>query len=340
MRFLLPIVLFFIYLGHAQEYRLFCVGFYNVENFFDAVDDPKTFDDDYTPNGRKSWTNASFRQKAVLIASVIDALKNNPSQKPPVLLGLAEIENRTILEALLNTNELVPYGYSIIHFDSPDRRGIDVALLYQSQLFHIDFAKKYRLRLQSESKQYFNTTRDQLVVSGFLEGKPLVVMVNHWPSRRGGAKRSAPLRMAAARLQSRIKDSLERLTPKPQIIVMGDFNDNPDNKSVRLLTQPQKSLVEEYNEPLFNAMTTLYTKGVGSLAYNDRWHLFDQILLSESFKSRDHLFYLTTKIFNPLYLQTPEGRYKGYPYRTTQKGQLLNGYSDHFPVYVVLGLEL
>ena len=270
----------------------------------------------------------------------IAALKNNPSQKPPVLLGLAEIENREVLELLLQTKPLRSLGYAIAHFDSPDARGIDVALLYQPQHFQLDFAKKYRLRLQSEHKQRFRTTRDQLVVSGFLEGAPLTVLVNHWPSRRGGAKRSNPLRMAAARLQAKLIDSLQRLDANPQIISMGDFNDNPNNASIAYLTKPQKLNKHSEREPLFNATEKLFNKGVGSLAHNDQWFLFDQILLSNSFKSREKLFHLGTKVFNPPFLRTPEGRYKGYPYRTHQKGELLLGYSDHFPVYVVLGLQV
>jgi endonuclease/exonuclease/phosphatase family metal-dependent hydrolase len=255
-------------------------------------------------------------------------------------LGLAEVENREVLELLLQTKPLRSLGYAIAHFDSPDARGIDVALLYQPQHFQLDFAKKYRLRLQSEHKQRFRTTRDQLVVSGFLEGVPLTVLVNHWPSRRGGAKRSNPLRMAAARLQAKLIDSLQRLDANPQIISMGDFNDNPNNASIAYLTKPQKLNKHSEREPLFNATEKLFNKGVGSLAHNDQWFLFDQILLSNSFQSREKLFHLGTKVFNPPFLRTPEGRYKGYPYRTHQKGELLLGYSDHFPVYVVLGLQV
>lgn len=333
-------ILFFCcsFVSAAQDYRLFSVGFYNVENFFDAVDDPHTFDEDYTPTGRKQWTTQLVEQKAAQMATVISALKENPSQKPPVLLGLAEIENRHVLELLVKQEKLKPYDYALVHFDSPDSRGIDVALLYQPTVFQLAFAKTYRLRLQSESKQNFRTTRDQLVVSGYLEGMPLALLVSHWPSRRGGQKRSAPFRMAAARLQKRIIDSLQRLDPPPQIMAMGDFNDNPDDESLLFLTQFQKQS-KSTTKPFFNAMDKLYKKGIGSLAHNDQWFLFDQILLSQSFQTRERLFYVGSKIFNPPFLQTPEGRYKGYPYRTAQKGQRLLGYSDHFPVYVLVGIQ-
>ena len=341
MKFLLSLLIFFSLQSiFSQEVHLYCIAFYNVENLFDINDNPNTFDDDYTPKGRNQWTLATFNQKIDQLASVISGIGIEETHNAPLLLGLAEIENRHVLEALVAHPKLRPYGYGIVHFDSPDFRGIDVALLYQKERFNLSEAKTYRLELIDSKTQFKKTTRDQLVVSGYLNEDLLHVLVNHWPSRRGGERRSQSSRMAAAYLQRRIIDSLQGLDTDAKIISMGDYNDDPTNKSLQLLVkQDPKSYLKNF-KPLFNPMERLYKMGLGSLAHNDRWHLFDQLLISKVLLDSEELSLIATKLFNPPFLRTPDGNYQGYPFRVRRKGMLLDGFSDHFPVYSIFAKPL
>ena len=175
-----------------------------------------------------------------------------------------------------------------------------------------------------------------LVVSGYLGEEELYFIVNHWPSRRGGAKRSAPSRMKAARLHQKISDSLFRLQNEVRVISMGDYNDNPTNKSMYYLTKQHQFHKLKFD----NQMTPLFKKGIGSLAYNDQWFLFDQILTSPDWGKDSTLSIVGVNVYSPSFLRNPEGKYKGYPYRVQIKGDQLKGYSDHFPVYLLLAKKL
>ena len=321
----------------GQEVQLVGVGFYNLENLFDTTDDPNTFDDDYTPAGARHWNEALLSQKIENLSTVISKIGQAENLPGLDLLGICETENAALLRRLLASEKMRPFNYGFIHFDSPDHRGIDVALLYKHESFLPVHSTHYPLQLKSE-KQFSITTRDQLVVTGYLWGEEVSVLINHWPSRRGGKKRSAPLRKAAARLQQQIMDSLFNLNPKAKILMLGDFNDNPSDASLLSLTKENDYY--PHFQPLYNPMQALAQKGLGSLAYRDQWFLFDQILLSPAWLKDPNFFYLQTKIFNPPWLRTPQGRYKGYPYRTNRSRDFLKGYSDHFPVYILLGLNL
>ena len=319
----------------AQAVQIETITFYNVENLFDSIDDPDTFDDDFTPKGRNHWTRDLLTQKINQLATVIAKIGAEKTGKPPLLLGLAEIENRAVLEQLIAHPKLRKYGFQIVHFDSPDARGIDVALLYRKSKFFLETVKKYSLYLVDPKTQQRRTSRDQLVLSGYWEGSKLAVSVNHWPSRRGGQKRSQASRLKAAHLQQRILDSIQRHYPEAYLISMGDFNDNPNNKSVSLLTQNSDN--RQHYQPLVNPMKKLFLNGIGSLAFRDRWYLFDQILLSQNWHSKEKLVFLKAAVFNPSFLRNPEGKFSGYPYRNEIIGTKLNGYADHFPVYILVG---
>jgi len=319
----------------SQEIQ--AVVFYNVENLFDSKDNPNTYDEDFTPNGRYHWTIEMVSQKINQIAKTLAEVGKRETQQAPLLIGLAEIENRAVVEQLIKHPKLRPFNYGIVHFESPDFRGIDVCLLYRKDHFILEHAKVYALPLVDPKTQHKRTTRDQLVVSGYWKKYVLSILVNHWPSRRGGQKRSEASRMAAAALQLKIIDSLQRLDPKRYLISMGDFNDNPTNRSVKKLTT--ENSYRPFFKPLYNPMTSLFKKGVGTLAHRDRWHLFDQILFDQELRSGEELLLLKTAVFNPSYLRNPRGKFKGYPYRHEIQGVLLKGYSDHFPVYVLLGIK-
>ena len=256
--------------------------------------------------------------------------------KPMYLIGLCEIENRKVLEDLRNQSGLRQADYGIVHFDGPDHRGIDVALLYRKDVFTVVEQESRRLILQNARNQR-KYTRDQLVVFGFLDGDPLYLSVNHWPSRSGGQTSSEPYRRQAAALQRSILDSVLRMDPDARFISMGDFNDEPTDISLRHGLGTREYADSLPSHLFFNPMLDMYRDGAGSLAYRDRWSLFDQILFNGNwFPSPGGFRYWKAGIYSAPYLRNPDGPYKGYPFRTYVGGQYRGGFSDHFPVYAVL----
>jgi len=328
--------------GFAQEkktYHISTIAFYNVENFFDTENDPFTFDDDRTPEGKDIWNTEKYEDKLKNISRVISEIGAKTSKNSPAIIGLCEIENLKVLEDIIDQPRLLEQNYGIVHFDSPDRRGVDVALLYGKGIFIPLNSRSHRLliyELDEPSKRVF--TRDQLVVSGLFEGEMMHFIVNHWPSRSGGEARSSYKREMAAQLNRRIIDSLHQIDPYAKIISLGDFNDDPTNKSIKKVLGTQAVKEKTGPKELFNPMERMINKGLGTLAYRDGWNLFDQIILSQAFLKNDYGTYQFYKagIFNPVYLITPTGQFRGYPFRSYDYGGYTGGYSDHFPVYVYL----
>lgn len=323
----------------GKEYFLTCVGFYNIENLFDTIDSPDTRDTEFTPGGSAAWTGERYTKKLTDLAGVIYSIGTDINPDGVAILGLSEMENRDVLEDLVKEPLLSERNYQVIHFDSPDERGVDVGMIYQPKYFEPVSEKSYYLGI--EGMDDFKT-RDQLVVSGILGNETIHLIVNHWPSRRGGEKRSQPLRMAAAKLNRHIIDSLLSKDKNAKIIVMGDLNDNPTDKSVKTCLRSSGNSEHLRNGELFNPMVGLYKKGIGSNAWRDTWSLFDQILVSPGLTGSDlsSLKLFKTLVFNKKSMAQKEGRYKGYPYRTYAGGVYLGGYSDHFPVYIYLIKEL
>ena len=321
-----------------KEYKINTIAFYNLENLFDYENDSITFDDDRTPEGKDHWTKETYEAKLMNMAKVISEIGEDITSTSPALIGVSEIENRRVLEDLLNQETLVNKDYGIVHFDSPDRRGIDVALLYQKKLFTPTNYKAYELIIyddQDRSKRIY--TRDQLLVSGMLDGEKINVIVNHWPSRSGGEERSRPKRIKAAELNKHIIDSLFSEDPYAKIITMGDLNDDPVSPSIKDVLKTKGTRENMKLKELYNPMEDMYKKGMGTLAYRDAWNLFDQIIISAELTKKDYTSYRFYKagIFNKNYLATPRGQYKGYPFRSFVNGYT-GGYSDHFPVYIYL----
>ncbi len=321
-----------------KQYKVNTVAFYNVENLFDYEDDPLTFDDDRTPEGKDHWTQEIYEAKLANMAKVIAEIGADVTGTSPALIGVCEVENLRVLEDLVNQEPLVNKDYGIVHFDSPDRRGIDVALLYQKKIFTPTNYQTYELEIyddEDRSKRIY--TRDQLLVSGMLDGEKISVIVNHWPSRSGGEERSRPKRLKAAELNNFIMDSLFSEDPYSKIISMGDFNDDPVSPSIKNILKTKGEREEMKLKEFYNPMEDMYKKGMGTLAYRDAWNLFDQIILSTELTKKDYSSYRYYKagIFNKNYLSTPRGQYKGYPFRSFVNGYT-GGYSDHFPVFVYL----
>ena len=333
-------LIFFFFWVQAQQkkqYKIRTIAFYNVENLFDTTNDSLTFDDDRTPEGKYRWTNERYQKKIANISKVLGEIGYELTFNTPDIIGLCEVENQKVLEDLVYHQRLRSMDYGIVHFDSPDERGIDVAMLYKKTSFLPTSFTSHRLLLFDEDEER-DYTRDQLVVGGMLDGETMHFIVNHWPSRSGGEARSRPNRMAAAKLNKRIIDSLQRLDVNTKIISMGDFNDDPTDISFKkvLKTKGNQGLLEPGD--LFNPMEKIYKKGIGSLAYRDQWNLFDQFFFTENLvnsESNGHRFW-KAGVFNAPYLITKKGRYKGYPFRTYAGGNHTGGYSDHFPVYLYL----
>lgn len=325
-----------------KKFKIHTIAFYNLENLFDTINNPLKLDE-YSPiMGLKTNRKQAYFQKSRNMARVISEIGKDVTQNTPAILGVCEVENRNVLEDIVNDSLLIGKDYGIIHHDSPDARGIDVALLYQKSLFTPINTSTYELKIYDDQDGKRITTRDQLVVSGQLEGDIVYVIVNHWPSRRGGEARSRPKRIAAAKLNRRIVDSLQTQDPYAKIFIMGDMNDNPNNPSLKDALKTQRKRKKVGFKGLYNPYENFFRNGLGTTAYRDNWSLFDQIIISKPLLEKDYssFRYYKAGIFNKNYLITSTGKYKGYPFRSWNNGGFSNGYSDHFPVYMYVIKEV
>jgi hypothetical protein len=319
------------------SHQVMAVAFYNFENLFDTLDDPRKFDEDFTPAGDYHYTGAVYRAKLHNLATVLARLAIDVTTDGPAIIGTAEIENDRVLRDLVAQPEIRDRRYGFVHFESPDARGIDVAMLYNPKYFKVLRARALYTDI-SESGEKGGRTRDVLYVTGLLGGDTAHVFVNHWPSRRGGEAASAPLRALAAAVSKRMIDSLTARDPESRILVMGDLNDDPTDHSITIALGAKGNKRKVRAGDLFNPWTAFIRKGIGTLGYNDCWNLFDQIMLSGGWlqPAGSHWRYYQAEIFNRDFLKEPFGRYKGYPHRSFDGTTWINGYSDHFPVIVYL----
>jgi endonuclease/exonuclease/phosphatase family metal-dependent hydrolase len=309
-----------------QPDNLYTCAFYNLENLFDIYNDPKTLDDDFTAEGRKKWNKKRYDKKVKKMSSVIAQIGKGESGYAPAIIGLAEVENRKVVEDLTNSDDLKRFKYDIVHFDSSDERGIEVALLFRRSVFELLHAETFTLFLtDDEGKRDF--TRDVLLVKGNLKGELVHIVVNHWPSRRRGTGETENKRIKAAKLVTDITNKIYNETKKARIIVMGDFNDNPTNNSIK------QYLV---NDEFHNPFESIFSNGKGTLTYDDQWLLFDQIIITRNFLNDSNLAFDTAKIFDEHFLEEWKGKRKGSPFRTYIGKWHQGGYSDHFPVFITL----
>lgn len=320
-----------------KKLGVYSVAFYNVENLFDTTYDESINDVEFTPKGAKQWTPDKYQKKLNNLATVISRLAKEYCPGGPAAIGISEIENRGVIEDLIRTGELAKVGYEIVHVDSPDRRGVDVALIYNPQLFQVTSYVAYPYHLPDNPTF---RTRDQLLVSGKLAGESFHIVVNHWPSRYGN--KSSALREHAASISKHIADSIYTADPDAKVVIMGDLNDDPTDKSCRVVLNAKRYQKDVKPGGLFNTMWEFYDKGIGTLSYQDKWSLFDQIIISDNLLGKDWstLKYWKTEIFNREFLHSKEGKKKGYPLRTFSGDTFLNGYSDHFPVILYLTKEI
>jgi len=320
--------MFSYFKSKGKNKHAYTIAFYNLENLFDTKNDPNILDDDFTPKGRKNWNYKRYKRKIKKLGSVMRQLGTEKSFHSPAVIGVVEVENQAVLVDLVNTNNLKNENYGIVHYDSPDERGIDVALLYKKELFELLHSETFPLYLSAENGER-DYTRDVLLVKGNLNGELVYILVNHWPSRRSGEDSTEEKRIKAAELVSSISYKITDETADAKIIIMGDFNDDPTSKSVK------NYLV---NDTFYNPMERLIATGNGTLNYKRTWHLFDQIIFSKNFiavKENSHSFKYA-EVFDKYFLKEWKGKYKGNPFRTYVGKWYQGGFSDHFPVYVYL----
>lgn len=324
-----------------KQYKVAAVGFYNLENLFDTIKDPVTWDAEFLPDGERHYNTAVYSEKLTNLSKVISELGTDMTPDGVAILGVAEIENRSVLEDLIVQPSIKNRDYRIVHHDSPDRRGVDVGLLYNPKYFEVKNSTPLYVPLFDDSGDTI-FTRDILWVYGLFDGEPLHLFVNHWPSRRGGEAASSPRREAAAAVCRSVIDSLMDVDKNTKVIIMGDLNDDPVNKSVSKILKARGK--EEQIRPgdLYNPWYSFYKKGLGTLAWQDAWNLFDQVIVSSALLNKDQsgFFFMRNEVFNKPYLKQKSGRYKGYPHRTYVGGTYVGGYSDHFPVFIYLLKEV
>ena len=324
--------------AQEKKYEVYSVCFYNLENLFDTINNNGKYDLEFSPQGSRQWNGDKYRSKLKNIARAISNMSTETTPLGPAVIGIAEVENRSVLEDLVKQDDIRSWRLQIVHHDSPDRRGIDVSLLYNPRLFRVLNVTNARLNI--EDNPDFRT-RDQMCVTGLMGGEKVSIIVNHWPSRLGGQEQSSYLREAAAALVKHTVDSLLADDPNQGIIVMGDLNDDPQNRSVAnvLGGKKNKDDVTEENG-FYNPWWSTLDSGIGTLAYKGSWNLFDQILVSKYFLGdRSHLTFFKSDVLNWDFLKNTEGNYVGYPLRTYASGVFLNGYSDHFPTRILFVRE-
>jgi len=346
--------------GQEKKFVIHTVAFYNFENFFDTINGPNN-DEEWLPNGIQNWTSKKYRQKVHNLARVISEIGTGENTKnSPTLIGGSEIENQGVLEDLVKDPQLIDKDYGIVHYESPDRRGIDVALLYQKKHFKPISSAAIPLLIYQGGKADDKKdkedeaaeksaggdkmtakagervfTRDILLVTGLLDGEEINVLVNHWPSRSGGEKKSSPFREAAGALDRKIMDSIYKVNPNAKIICMGDLNDGTYNKSVKVALGAKLKKEEVQKFGVYNPFEQMARNGNATLFYRDAGDIFDQIMVSESLiqTSYSGWEYWKAGIYNKPYMVQATGQYKGYPLRHSMTEV---GFSDHFPVYIYL----
>ena len=342
--------------AQAKKYIVHTVAFYNTENFYDTLNDPTTRDDEWV------YDSDYYQKKIHNLAKVISVIGDIENKNAPTILGLSEIEHRSVLEDLIKDPQIIDKEYGIVHYESPDRRGIDCALLYQKKHFKITSSSNVPLYIYQKDTKAQKTpkseketeiddqvdegdaikriyTRDQILVSGFLDGEEFHFIVNHWPSRRGGEKISSLLRERAAGLNLRIIDSLQKINPNAKVISMGDLNDGPLNNSLKKVLNAKGEKKDVPPLGIYNPSEKLFKSGKSSLFYRDAGDIFDQLFMTEPLirEDRSSLRYWKADICNKPFMLTIVGQYKGYPLRNSST---FVGFSDHLPAYIYLIKEV
>ncbi len=303
--------------------------FYNVENFFDTVDDPNKNDNDFLPEGKKHWTYSRMEEKRNSIAKVVTAVGEGT---PVAIVGMCEVENDYVLTSLVKYSPIKNLKYKFIHYDSPDSRGIDVAMLYDENQFHPINHKPISVKYTKGK-----TTRDILYVSGETNFKDtLHVFVCHAPSRIGGKEKSEHRRMQVMSLVRQHCDSILSLQPRANIVIMGDFNDSPEDKSLRVALGALPLETPYKDENLYNMFYQFMRNPFfGTHKYQSEWSVLDQIIVSGNLLNSGRLKPESAYIFKAEFLLEVDKRNMNLKPKRTYSGLRYNaGYSDHLPVII------
>ena len=328
------------------------IGFYNLENLFDIYNDPVKNDEEFLPEGKNKWTEAKYRKKVQNMAKVIRSMKEENGVWH-TLLGVSEIENRLVLEDLVWDEQIREANYQIIHYDGPDRRGVDVALLYKPEVFTFLDSESIPFTfegssidwIQSKEERDYFRTRDILMVHGLIDGEHFAIYVAHLPSRAGGKKGGNQLRDRGGEIMYNHAMEMQKKYPGIKIVCMGDMNDNPTDPSMAEYLHGREFMEEVTDTDFFSPFTSMLKAGFGSLAYQGVWSIYDLLLVNNALAHpQDGTFGLLQlhkkgyygRIYNPKFLTNQSGQYKGTPFRTFSNGAFIGGYSDHYPTYIVI----
>ena len=333
--------LFAVLLAAGFAQKPYKVVFYNFENLFDTINDPGVNDTEFTPEGPKKWNSYKYNKKIGNLERVLFDIAS-VDQDFPIVIGVSEIENRSVMEDVIATPKLAKGNYRIVHFDSPDLRGVDVGFYYRPDVFKLEGSAAVPFHMP-DNPDFL--TRDFVTMWGTIEGEPFYFVVCHWPSRLGGQAASEPKRMAAAMRVRELIDSVQQANPATKVVVMGDLNDDATDRSIVEGLGAKGKLNEVTYGDMFNPFIAMLKAGYGSLAYRDDWNLFDNIIVSENLATGstgelklqrvgDTKFY--GGIFRRPYMIQKEGQYKGYPLRTFVGNNFQGGFSDHLPVYIYI----
>ena len=324
---------------NGKKYNIRTIAFYNLENLFDTINDVNKNDEASPIMELKSNRSKVYWDKIEKLSSTIAQIGEDKTKTSPAIIGVSEVENLNVLEDLIESKHLVKNDYGIIHYDSPDKRGIDVALLYQKKYFNPIHHEVFNPKIFKDNYPIY--TRDQLLVSGYLDDELIHIIVNHWPSRRGGEAASRPNREKAAYQNTKIIEQVRTQDANAKILIMGDFNDDPNNSSFKNVLKTKSRKKEVAEGDLYNPYEDMFRRGFNTLKYRDKINLFDMIfftspLLDKSEKDFSSYKMYKAMIFNKRFLTTKKGKYKGYPFRSFSSGNYTGGYSDHYPVYLYL----
>ncbi len=337
-QFFLFFVLFLGFFQFSKSQNQMIFMFYNVENLYDIKDDPQTDDNEFLPESPKKWDSEKYEKKLQNIAKVILEIGNN--ENLPDFIGLCEIENREVLTDLAAQKELKKANYQIVHQNSPDKRGVDVALLYKKESFA--YLEHQAIRINIPNDTSFKT-RDILRVKGTLPNKEILhIFVNHWSSRREGESVTEAKRLAAAKILRQNIDSIFKFEPKAKIIICGDFNDNPDNESIFKTLRATNNTSPKDDSELFNLMFEKFKQKQGTLTHKNNWDLFDNLIVSQTFltdKKGFHTNFEGGNIFREKFLLFENKKGEVSPSRTYGGNKYFGGFSDHLPVFVIFKLE-
>ena len=325
--------------AQAQEkkFSLYGVGFYNLENLFDTCHDVGHNDYQYLPDGQNKWNGLKYTHKLRNMARVLSEMGTDKTPDGCAVIGVSEVENAKCLQDLCDQEVLKARGFKFEHIEGPDQRGVDCALLYNPRLFQVRNVKLVPY-VYIKSEDAGRATRGFLTVSGTMAGEHVTIIVNHLPSRFAGSF----YREEGGRQIRLVKDSLLRDDPNVKIIIMGDMNDDPQDKSMAESLGAKRKMKDVKADGLWNPWWDVLASGTGTLQYDGRWNLFDQIILSHSLldikgtKEYKSLTYWNHQVFRRDYLFQRDGKYKGNTLRTHAGGAWLDGFSDHLPTVVYL----